>query len=81
MATKPSKTARSSCTQNDAFAEYREKYPPLLTIAQTEEVTGLSRRTLWRLNDAGDLTIYRVGRTRAYRLRLDDVLGLLKPVA
>ena len=78
MASKSTATKRKH-TDVDPFAEYREKYSPLLTIAQTEEVTGLSRRTLWRLNDAGDLTIYRVGRTRAYRLRLDDVLGLLKP--
>lgn len=72
------KSTRSSV---DPFASLRDKYPTLLTIAQSEEVTGLSRRTLWRMNNAGELTIYRVGRTRAYRLRLDDVLALLKPVA
>lgn len=63
------------------FPDIREQYPNLVTFPQAETILNTSVRTLKRLAATGELPVYRVGRTRAYRLRLDDVLGLLKPVA
>ena len=63
------------------FSTVRDQYPNLVTYPQAEEILNTSVRTLKRLAATGELPVYRVGRTRAYRLRLDDVLGLLKPVA
>jgi excisionase family DNA binding protein len=34
---------------------------PLLSLAETREVLGVSRMTLWRIVDRGDLPIVRIG--------------------
>ena len=64
----------------DPFAFIRDGYPALVTYAQAAEIVGVSERTLTRM-PADELPVYRVGSARAYRLRLDDVLNLLTPVA
>lgn len=63
------------------FSSMRDEYPALVTYPQAEQILNTSVRTLKRLTAIGELPCYRVGRTRTYRLRLDDVLALLKPVA
>jgi len=72
---------RAAHRHPDPFAAFRDKYPALVSYPQAEEITQTSVRTLKRLTASGELPCYRVGRTRTYRLRLDDVLALLQPVA
>ena len=64
----------------DPFAELRDKYPALVGYPQAAEITSTSVRTLKRLAETGELPVYRVGRTRTYRLRLEDLINLLHPV-
>lgn len=69
-----------SATKNDPFASFRADYPAMIAYGQAAEILGVSQRTLKRM-PADELPVYRVGSARAYRLRLDDVLNLLTPVA
>ena len=70
----------SKTTTLDPFASIRATYPAMVTYAQAAEIAGVAERTLKRMSRE-QLPVYRVGSARAYRLRLDDVLNLLTPVA
>jgi len=37
------------------------KIEPLLSLVETREVLGVSRMTLWRIVDRGDLPVVRIG--------------------
>lgn len=50
-----------------------------VTLKQAAAMYGCSVRTLRRLIEAGKIPAYRIG-DNVIRLRLDDVLGLAKPV-
>ena len=52
-----------------------------MTFAQAAEVVGVSVRTLKREVAGGHLALYRVGRSRSYRLRTADVIGMIQRVA
>ena len=62
-------------------AELRGAYGRFIGLADAARELDISRRTLDRAIRAGDIKMYKVGRARAYRLRTDDVLGLMKAVA
>lgn len=51
-----------------------------LTIAHAAEYVGVSQDTVRRRIVDGTLRSYRVAGTRAYRLRVEDVEGLMLPV-
>lgn len=61
--------------------ELVELYGRFVSFPQAVEITTVSRRTLERLIEAGDLPVYRIGRARTYRLRTEDVAGLIQRVA
>lgn len=43
--------------------EQVEITPQYLTYRQAEELTGLSRQTVWRLIKSGDVRAFRIGRS------------------
>lgn len=53
--------------------------PETLSIAQAEEVTGLSRDTIRRRIADGTLRGYKVG-PRLIRVHAEDVANLLRPI-
>lgn len=59
----------------------REKYGNFVTYPQAEEITSVSVRTLKRLTAEGQLPIYTAGRSRTYRIKIEDVVGLMRRVA
>lgn len=61
----------------DALIEYGR----YMTYAQAAEYTGTSERTLKRMTQRGELPLYRIGRTRSYRMKTTDVHGLIVQVA
>ncbi len=48
------------------------------TISEAAQLLRVSRSTVWRWIEAGELMAYRVG-TRTIRIRRDDLRGLLRP--
>ena len=58
-----------------------ERYGPYVTYPTAAEITTASVRTLKRLTRDGQLPMYTVGSTRTYRLKIEDVLGIMKRAA
>lgn len=51
------------------------------TRAEAVRLTEISTRTLTRETERGNLPLYRVGSSRAYRYKVQDVLALVHRVA
>lgn len=56
------------------------KTPTYVTLQDASAQLGLNERTLRRRIAAGDLNAYKIGRSRAIRLRQADVDALMRPV-
>lgn len=56
-------------------------YGNLVSFPQAAKITSTSVRTMKRLAERGEIRVYRIGRTRVYRLRTADVAQLLQRVA
>jgi excisionase family DNA binding protein len=50
---------------------------PLLAVGEVAAILGLSRATVWRMADAGELARVRIG-SRAVRFRVSDVEALIE---
>ena len=61
----------------DLIAEYGE----MISYPTAAEITTVSVRTLKRLTANGDLPCYRIGRSKALRVKTADVYGLIQRVA
>lgn len=70
-------SARSSFDPQPLIAEYGEYVNPSVGA----KLLGVSRRTLLRNCERGDLPLYRVGSARAYRIKIVDLGRLLVRVA
>lgn len=57
-----------------------EKHGTYVGFPTAAEITTLSVRTLKRLVERGDLPAYRVGRTRAYRLKTADLAAMFERI-
>lgn len=66
---------------DELSAEILEQYGRFCSIPQAAEITATSPRTVQRLIDSGELPCFRIGRTRALRLRTADVTALIQRVA
>nr|NLI50463.1 helix-turn-helix domain-containing protein [Propionibacterium sp.] len=80
MATKATTKAGSAYTDQE-LNELLATYGKFVSYPVAAELTGASERTLKRLTARGDLPCYTVGRTRTYRLKTTDVVGLMRQVA
>ena len=78
MATKPK--APSAYTE-DELADLLALHGKFIGYPVAAELTGASVRTLKRLTKNGELPMYAVGRTRTYRLKIADVVALMRQVA
>ncbi|MDO5681237.1 MAG: hypothetical protein Q4G46_00210 [Propionibacteriaceae bacterium] len=58
-----------------------EQYGTYVSKPKAAEIACCSVRTINRSIEAGDLPLYRVGRTRTYRVKTEDVVNLLTRVA
>lgn len=59
----------------------RKTYGSFVSYTTASELLAVSPRTLKRLTDDGQLPVFTVGRSRTYRLRIEDVVGLMRRVA
>lgn len=57
------------------------KYGKMVSYPTAAEITTVSVRTLKRLTANGDLPCYRIGRSKALRLKTADVAKLIQRVA
>lgn len=51
-----------------------QEYPPLMTRTQAAELTGMSKRYLDKLRNAGTLRVYKMLGGREHRYYRDDLL-------
>jgi len=57
------------------------KHGKMVSYPTAAEITTVSVRTLKRLTANGDLPVYRIGRSKALRLKTADVAKLIQRVA
>lgn len=78
---KASTTKTPAAFSQQEMDELLHTYGRFVSYPVAAELTGVSERTLKRLTARGDLPCFTVGRTRTYRLKTTDVVGLMRQVA
>ncbi len=66
---------------NTELQDLIAKHGTMVSYPVAAEITTVSVRTLKRLSANGDLPVYRIGRSKALRLKTADVAKLIQRVA
>lgn len=63
----------------DQIAVATAEHGQTVSLTVAAKLVGISRRTIGRAMESGELPVYRFGKSQAYRVRIDDLFGMLVP--